>query len=338
MTECDDAPEGREPRSGRPMSALGRKLKALFVRRTVGTAPTVLVWWGSGPHGATLGDLLAVRNLSVALAGRGRPHSIVSHPRYAEPGHVAVVDPARLKPGIDTLVFVCGPLVNTGRLSFLLDRFPRARKLAVGVSVLAHEAALNRRFTGFVARDGMTPSHFDLSIAAVEPPSPPAAGRPLRAGLCFRGPQKEYRGRACRAERAEELLTGLARRFALEPVPFSTELGAGRSAADVQKHFRSVDVVLTTRLHGSLLALAAGKPVIAIDQIAGAAKLLPVIGRTGWRHALAVDEASEDGLAATFARFLAEWPVGEVAAAQARALELSRAAVAAAADLVARAS
>lgn len=318
------------------MTALGRRLKAIFTRRTVATAPTALFWWGSSPHGATLGDLLAVRNLSTELSRRGWPHSVVSHPRFAEQGHVVAVDHARLKPGIDTIVFVCGPLVNTARLAFLLGRFPAAAKFAVGVSVLAHEAALNRRFTGFVARDGLIPSHFDLSIAEVEPPAPPPGGRPLKAGLCFRGAQKEYRGRACLAERAQGLLAGLTERFGLEPVPFTTDLGSGRSAADVQAALRSVDIVLTTRLHGSLLALAAGKPVIAIDQIAGSAKVLPVVSRTGWRHALAVDDASEERLASIVGGFLAEWPVDEVAESQRRALDLSRAAVSAAADLVTR--
>lgn len=315
------------------MTALGRHLKAVFTPRTLATAPTAVLWWGSGPQGATLGDLLAVRNLSAALAERGHAHSIVTHPRFAEPGHLVVDDPARLARGIETIVFVCGPLINTSRLSFLFDRFPQARKLAVGVSVLPHEQSFNRRFDGFVARDGMSPSHFDLAIASIQPPSPPPSGRPVRAGLCFRGPQKEHRSAACLSERAEAMLSGVAERFGLEAVPFSTVLGSRRSAADVEEHFRSVDVVLTTRLHGSLLALAAGKPVIAIDQIAGGAKLLPVVGRTGWPHAMAVDSVSEEGVATILRSLLDDWPVAEVAQAQCRALELSRAAVQAAADL-----
>jgi hypothetical protein len=316
------------------MSAIGHHLRGLFTRRSIATEPTVIVWWGSGPRGATIGDLLAVRNLSAGLSKRGHAHSIISHPRFAESGHVVADDLARLRAGIETIVFACGPLVRTGRLWFLLGRYPRARKFAVGVSVLPHEAALNRRFTGFVARDGMTPAHFDLSIDAVEPPAPPPTGRPVRAGLCFRGPQKEYRGRDCLADRAEAMLTGAARRCGLEPVPFTTVLGGNRAAADVQESFRSVDVVLTTRLHGSLLALAAGKPVIAIDQIAGGAKLLPVLARTGWRHALPVDAADEERTTAILRGFLDAWPADEIVAAQNRACALSRAAVEASVALV----
>ena len=221
------------------MTALGHHLKGLFTRRTVATAPTALFWWGSGPRGATIGDLLAVRNLSAALSARGHAHSVVSHPRFAVADHVVAVEPASLRGGISTLVFVCGPLVNTGRLSFLLDRHRRARKLAVGVSVLPHETSLNRRFDGFVARDGMTPAFFDLSIDSVEPPVLPPSGRPIRVGLCFRGQQKEYRGRACLAEQAESLLVSAAERFGFEPVPFTTVLGGGRSAADVHDVIRS---------------------------------------------------------------------------------------------------
>ena len=316
------------------MSALGHQFRSLFTRRSIAIEPTAVLWWGSWPRGATIGDLLAVRNLSAALTAAGHPHSVVSHPRFADAGHVVVDDPARLQAGIETIVFTCGPLVGTGRLKFLLGRYPRARKFAVGVSVLPHETALNRRFSGFVARDGMTPSYFDLSIAAVEPPAPPPAGRPIRAGLCFRGPQKEYRGRSCQADRAEALLTAAARRFDLETVPVSTAIGGTRAAADVEESFRSIDVMLTTRLHGSILALAAGKPVIAIDQIAGGAKLLPVISRIGWPHVMTVDQADEERTAATLRAFLDTWPCAEVAAAQARALDLSRDAVRAAVALV----
>lgn len=320
------------------MTSLGHHVRGLFTRRTVSTEPTAIFWWGSGPRGATIGDLLAVRNLSAALSERGHRHSIVSHPRFAEADHVVAPELACLRNGIQTLVFACGPLVNTGRLSFLLDRHPTARKLAVGVSVLAHEASLNRRFDGFVARDGIDPSYFDLSIDSVAPPTRPPSGRPVRAGLCFRGAQKEYRGRACLAERAEELLSDAVRRFSLEPVPFSTELGSGRSAADVAAVIRSVDVVFTTRLHGSLLSLAAGKPVVAIDQISGSAKVLPVIRRIGWKHAMGVDDASDSRLEAIVRSFLDDWPVDDVSAAQLQALELSRTAVRAAADLVMKAT
>lgn len=318
------------------MTALGHHVKGLFTRRTVATQPTAIFWWGSSPRGATVGDLLAVWNLSAALTARAHPHSVVSHPRFAEIGHVVSPEPACLRPGIETIVFACGPLVNTGRLAFLLDRYPKARKLAVGVSVLPHESSLNRRFDRFVARDGMTPSHFDLSIDAVTRPLPPPPGRPIRAGLCFRGPQKEYRGRTCLAERAEHLLTGAAGRFAFETVPFTTVLGGRRTAEDVLAAIRSVDVVLTTRLHGSLLALAEGKPVVAIDQIAGSAKLMPVIGRIGWRHAMPVDAASEERVDAMLRSFLDSWPLEEVAESQQLALERSREAVRSAADLVTR--
>lgn len=316
------------------MPAITHHLRSLFVRRTVSSAPTAIIWWGSGPRGATVGDALAVRNLSAELSRRDHVHSIVSHPDFATTGHVVTDDLARLRPGIDTVVFACGPLVGTGRLTFLLDRFPKARRYAVGVSVLPGQEAFTRRFSGFVARDGMVPAYFDLAVAAVEPPAPPPAGRPVRVGLCFRGHQREHGVAACRTERAEALLRGLVGRFALEPETFTTVLGRDRTVEAVLERLRSVDIVFTTRLHGGLLALAAGKPVIVVDQITGGAKVLPVMERTGWPHVWAVDAVHDAAPEQALRSFLQAWPVAEVVAAQRRALAASREAVRRAADLV----
>ncbi|MBE9174016.1 hypothetical protein IQ216_13350, partial [Cyanobium sp. LEGE 06143] len=41
-----------------------------------GCGPIALIWWGSWPRGATLGDLLAVDNLSAALTRAGIEHSV----------------------------------------------------------------------------------------------------------------------------------------------------------------------------------------------------------------------------------------------------------------------
>ena len=46
-----------------------------------------------------------------------------------------------------------------------------------------------------------------------------------------------------------------------------------RTAEEVESLIARMDVVLTTRLHGLVLALKHGVPVVAIDPIAGGAKL-----------------------------------------------------------------
>jgi exopolysaccharide biosynthesis predicted pyruvyltransferase EpsI len=46
-----------------------------------------------------------------------------------------------------------------------------------------------------------------------------------------------------------------------------------RTAGEVESLIARMDVVLTTRLHGMVLALKNGVPAIAIDSVAGGAKV-----------------------------------------------------------------
>src|SRR5690606_31097499 len=111
------------------MPSLRRRLHSLLARRTVETERTVIIWWGIVPWGATIGDLRAVEHLSGELARRNHPHSIISHPDYGFPGHVPVADLSTVRRGIETIVFVCGPLVGSGKLDMFLAEHPRACKL-----------------------------------------------------------------------------------------------------------------------------------------------------------------------------------------------------------------
>lgn len=315
------------------MIALGHQLKKLFNVHPVNTAPTLLCWWGSIPGGVTIGDLMAVNNLSAELHARGHEHAILSHPRFAMDGHIKCRTLPLIKSEVRTLVFVCGPLLSNPRLLTLFRMFPAARKLAVGVSVLPSESTINRLVSGFVARDGMSPCFFDLALDDVKPVFVPDRNRPLRVGLCFRGRQKEYGTANCKAGRAESLLERVAATLSACPVRISTELSYN-SADHILSQLEEVDLVLTTRLHGSLLSLALGKPVIAVDQIAGGAKVLPLLKRIEWPYVLPVEKASEQQMDVMVRDMLHRWPVSEIAHSQGLALRLSRQAVQEAARLV----
>jgi len=318
---------------GVEMIALGYRLKRLLRVRPMESAPTLLCWWGSIPGGVTVGDLMAVNNLSAALRSRGCDHSILSHPQFAAEGHLQCRTLPLLTSEVRTLVFVCGPLVGCPRLMALFKLFPNARKLAVGVSVLRGESTINSLVSGFVARDGMNPSFFDLALDDVRPACPPSPGRSLRVGLCFRGRQKEYGRANCKAGRAEAVLKRVAATITSRPVRISTEL-VQNSPSGLRSQLDEVDLVLTTRLHGSLLTLGHGKPVIAIDQIEGGAKVLPVLQRIHWPYVLPVEKASEDRVQSMVREMIQRWPVSEITHSQSLALALSRQAVQEAVRLV----
>ncbi|EDY37456.1 conserved hypothetical protein [Cyanobium sp. PCC 7001] len=296
-----------------------------------------LVWWGSWPRGATLGDLLAVENLSAALRTAGVPHSVLSHPSHALPSHLAIRRPWRLASQLHTLVFVCGPLVLTKRVRRLLAACGHARKLAAGVSLLERQRPFNVLLDGVVARDGTESATFDLAIARCQPPLErprPASPAQARIGLCLRGPQKDYGPARDRSAAVEGLFRQVLADHPGPVLPIDTVLSARNSAADIEAAFDGVDLVITTRLHGSLLALAAGVPVIAVDQIAGGGKLTEVLSRTGWPHLFPAEACSPDQLAALMRGCLEDCPLEAIAASQARMLLLSRQALQASVALV----
>ena len=66
-----------------------------------------------------------------------------------------------------------------------------------------------------------------------------------------------------------------------------------------------VDALLTTRLHGMVLALKNGVPVVAIDAIRGGGKVTEQAHAIGWPEVFAVDTASDADLTAALGRCLA---------------------------------
>lgn len=301
----------------------------------VDAGETAIIWWGSlrSGGGATIGDLRAVENLSAELSARGHPHTVLTNHALPVSGHLAIDDLRSVGTGIETIVFVCGPLVEHRRLIEFLARQRSARKIAVGVSVLSNQRRMTEQFDLVLARDGLGRQSFDLAISSTRRCEPPTPGR-LKLALCYRGNQKEYgKGRAD-AARAESLLDGLASEMQADVIRIDTVLRLGNGADDIEEKFRSADIVLTTRLHGALFALANGKPVVAIDQIRGNGKVKPVLDRLGWPAAFGVEQVEPTRLYETVAAMLREWPIEAVSAVQARIASEAKAAIGDAADLV----
>lgn len=62
----------------------------------------------------------------------------------------------------------------------------------------------------------------------------------------------------------------------------------------------TTDVVVTTRLHGTALALAHGVPPLVVDPVAGGAKVIAQARALGWPAAHMVEDLDEAGLAGSF--------------------------------------
>jgi polysaccharide pyruvyl transferase WcaK-like protein len=58
--------------------------------------------------------------------------------------------------------------------------------------------------------------------------------------------------------------------------------GGLRSSDEIETMISKMDVVITTRLHGTVLSIKNGVPVIPIDPIAGGAKITRQVQVVGW--------------------------------------------------------
>jgi hypothetical protein len=115
--------------------------------------------------------------------------------------------------------------------------------------------------------------------------------------------QKEYGNRA-RHKDAHEVVRNVLHRREAAVVAIDTNLVGNRtglrSAREIESLIASMDLVITTRLHGLVLALKSGVPALAIDPIAGGAKISRQAAALGWPMVFRVEELNEDELLRAF--------------------------------------
>ncbi|MEV6805561.1 polysaccharide pyruvyl transferase family protein [Streptomyces sp. NPDC017248] len=259
----------------------------LRLLRAPGRTPErlLLTGWFSFLDGeATAGDVLAQRHMSAALARAGIAHDTAWSPGF-RPGALSLR--TAVPDAYDTLLFVCGP-VHGPQVAALHARFGSCTRLAAGVSVVDPADPAATGFHAIVARDGTAdPVRRDLAAAAPVGPPPPVAGVVLSGG------QGEY-GTRRRHTEVNAAITGWLAGKDCARVPAETRLAVDdwRLCATAEQFLALVarfDVVVTTRLHGLVLALRAGTPVIAVDPVAGGAKVTAQARVLGWPALVAAD-------------------------------------------------
>src|SRR4051794_36452674 len=228
-------------------------------------------WFSFEWMGATAGDLLARDVACRWLEEAGMGYDVALAPSFA----VSQVDPERYS----HLLFVCGPLGNGEPVAELFERFAGRRRLGLGVSMLSDW----RPFDLLHERGA------DLALAS-DAPLVPVVGV-LKAHV-----QREYA--TGRHEQVHAAIDRVLDRRELARVPIDTVLDVPnttglRTPAEVESLIARMDVVVTTRLHGAVLALKHGVPAVMVDAVAGGAKVSRQAEALGW-PALLVAEAFED--------------------------------------------
>jgi len=243
-------------------------------------------WFSFEQMGATAGDLITRDLVADWLRRAGIETDIATAPPFAGGVDWREVEPDRYS----HVVFVCGPFGNGPPVDAMLRRFARRRWLGVNLSMLESLEAFDP-FEQLWERDSDRTARPDLVFAA-------AVQREPVVGVVRVHPQREY-GAAARHAEANAAIDALIERHRLAPLDIDTRLDVNRHAlsrpAQVESLIARTDLVLTTRLHGLALALRSGVPVVAIDPIAGGAKIARQAATIGWPWCFVVDrlDASE---------------------------------------------
>ncbi len=253
--------------------------------------------WFSLDAGATAGDLLVRDVVCGWLAEAGIDHDVALGAPYDGGVSWFRVAPERYT----HVVIACGPVTGGMEIGAIVRRFDRCRLVALNTSMVGDPGW--RPFDTVIARDGEPGAapRPDLALIA------PAAAVPVVARIEAHR-QVEYA--APRPELASAAFDRLLTDRAAAVLPVDTNIAPDvpgrRSAAEVEALIRRADVVLTSRLHGLVLALKHGVPALALDPVVGGAKVCAQARALGWPAARSVDAADDAWLAEQL-----DWCLGE---------------------------
>jgi hypothetical protein len=254
---------------------------------------------------STVGDLEVLRQVEQQLVESAVPYEVGAFEPTINKGIPGSVDIKRVDPQDYThLLVVCGPLhreyLAVRRIN--LDRFAHCTRIGVNLTML-DDLEMYDPLDVMLGRDSNHWTKPDLAFREHVPT--------MRvAGICLVPSQDEY-GPRRRHDRANQLLRSAAARNGLAPLALDTEFPADHNAGGIgspeefESICRRVDLMLTTRLHGMVIALKNGVPVVAVDSISGGAKVTLQARAIGWPEIYSVDDATDQELDEAIERCLA---------------------------------
>ncbi|MER7726886.1 polysaccharide pyruvyl transferase family protein [Streptomyces sp. NPDC096323] len=257
--------------------ALHSALDTLLSPRTPAGKVLVTGWFSFLDGEVTAGDALAERAVSAALDLLGIAHESAWSPVFA-PGALTLEE--AVPEAYEQVLFVCGP-VHGPQVAGLHRRYAACRRTAVGVSVVDEKEPAVTGFHRILARDRGGEGRFpDLAAAAPAQPPPPLVGVALTHG------QGEY-GALRRHDQVSDVLGAWLPTKDAARVEADTRLARDdwRLCGTADQYLAllgRLDLVVTDRLHGMVLALRVGVPALVVDPVRGGAKVAAQAGLLRW--------------------------------------------------------
>lgn len=244
-------------------------------------------WFSFEQMGATAGDLIA-RDIACDWLARGGWSYDVAHAAPFEGGvNWRLVDPRDYA----IILFVCGPCGNGWPFTEFLAHFKGCRLVGLNLSMIEPTDVWNP-FAALFERDSPATARPDLTLLGSAKKVPVAA-------LVLRDAGSEY-GAMNKHEMAHDFLRRLAASREMSIVTIDTRLDRNstglRTSAEVESLIARMDVVLTTRLHGLVLAIKNGVPALVVDSITGTGKVWRQAQALGWPLVFNLEMLSDQAL------------------------------------------
>ncbi len=243
----------------------------------------VVGWFSFSDGHATAGDLLAADVVNAWLDDLGIAHDTALAPPFDGGVDWRSVDPASYSHAI----FVCGPFNCLGYEADFFARFDQCRIIGMDLTLTRPVDEWNP-FDALLERDSPTTGRPDLVFASRAPAVP-------LVGVCR---VEDYDG-ADVAE-ANAKIDRLLSSIACAPIDIDTRLDTDarqfRTPAAVERALAACDFVVTTRLHGTVLALKNGVPVIPIDPEPDGAKIVQQAKTLGWSPVFVASQVTDQQL------------------------------------------
>jgi hypothetical protein len=266
-------------------------------------SPRVLIvgWFSFRDGHATAGDLLTRDLIREWLSEAGCDVQVAVDKPFTGGVDWRKTDPTTF----DRIVFVCGPF-QAGELEHeFLSHFRNVPLIGMNLSMVQPLDEFNP-FDTLIERDSTRTANPDLAFASRQPLVP-------ILGVCL---VEDYP--AGHTQEANAAIQRLVDSLEVATVNIDTRLDTNdtglRSPAEIESLIARMDVVITTRLHGAVLALKNGVPAIAIDPEPGGFKIKRQTELLGWKHGYTVDQLRDEDLRAAFDDCLA--PAAKVDAAR----------------------
>ena len=214
-------------------------------------------------------------------------------------------------------VFVCGPFMRNRLEAEFLARFADHPVAGINLTLPIPLVEWNP-FDVLLARDSSEEAHPDLAFVA-RPSHVPVAG------VCLVEP---YDGAIVDVANAAVADLMASRHAAAVPIDTRLDINTTglRTKAEVESLISRMDLLVTTRLHGTVLALKHGVPALAIDPEPGGAKIKRQADTIGWPVVFTADQLDVRALQDAFDYCLSDEARATADACTARARTLIAAA------------